>query len=782
MTNETKIQDPVCGMDVDPDKAKWSSEHDGDTYYFCSESCKKKFDKDPEKQLDESSGGGSHNHKDQEDDSGTMYTCPMHPEVKQEGPGDCPKCGMDLEPMDGEAEQEDSEGGDSGKGKEADVMTRRFWVSLVFTLPVFIIGMSHMIPGQPLQEQFSTAVLNWTQLVLATPVVLWGGSIFFKRGYKSIVSWNLNMFTLIALGTGVAYVYSVVATLFPGIFPPSFRDANGNVNVYFESAAVITTLVLLGQMLEARARQKTSSAIRELLDLQPQKARVIDDEGNEKDVPVKEVQKGDRIRVRPGEKIPVDGEIEDGSSSIDESMVTGESVPVEKSQGDEVTGGTVNQKGSFVMTAQRVGSDTVLSQIVDMVRKAQRSRAPIQSIVDKVASYFVPSVVLASVITFIMWAIFGPDPRFGLALVNAVAVLIIACPCALGLATPMSIMVGTGVGAKSGVLVKNAEALESFAKVDTLVVDKTGTLTEGKPKLQSVEAAEGSDENEVLRLAASLEKSSEHPLGESIVEAAKEKELELFDAKDFDSITGKGVRGKIDDRDVAAGNERMLEELGLDAGDLADKADELRSKGQTVMYVIADGNVIGIVGVSDPIKETTPEAMRILRDDGLRIIMVSGDNEKTAKAVADELEIEEVHAGVSPEDKNKIVEKLTDEGGSIAMAGDGINDAPALAAARVGIAMGSGTQVAMESAEITLMKGDLRGIAKARRLSDGVMRNIRQNLFFAFFYNTAAIPIAAGILYPFFGILLSPMIAAAAMSFSSVSVIGNALRLNRLKL
>ena len=639
-----------------------------------------------------------------------------------------------------------------------------------------------MIPGQPVQRIVSPQLLNWLQLVLATPVVLWGGWPFFQRGWASIVNRSLNMFTLIAIGVGTAYVYSVVATLFPHLFPQSFRGHTGEVGVYFDAAAVITTLVLLGQVLELRARSKTSRAIKALLGLAPKTARLIRDDGTEVDVPLDQVKPGDRLRVRPGEKIPVDGIVIEGATSVDESMITGEPIPVEKTKGSKVTGGTVNGTGSFIMRAERVGSDTLLAQIVRMVAEAQRSRAPIQKLADVVAGYFVPAVVLVAVLTFIIWALFGPEPAMAYALVNAVAVLIIACPCALGLATPMSIMVGTGRGATAGVLIKNAEALEVLEKIDTLVVDKTGTLTEGKPRLISVIPVRGQDEVELLLLAASLERGSEHPLAAAIVKGAEERGVKLAETREFRSITGKGVVGSVDGKSVALGNAKLLEELNIKAGELWDQSEELRKEGQTVMHVVVDGAIAGLLGVADPVKQSTPEAIDLLHEDGIKIVMLTGDNRTTAEAVAKRLGIDEIQAEVLPEQKVEVVKRLQAEGRMVAMAGDGVNDAPALAQAHVGIAMGTGTDVAMESAGVTLVKGDLRGIAKARRLSRGTMRNIRENLFFAFIYNVLGIPIAAGVLYPFFGMLLSPVIASVAMTFSSVSVISNALRLNKLQL
>ncbi len=703
----------------------------------------------------------------------TEYVCPMHPQIVRAEPGTCPICGMALEPRTVSLEE---------KNPELEDMTRRFWVSLAFAAPVFGFAMSEMIPGRPIQHALGTRLIAWTQLVLSTPAVLWGGWPLFQRGWASLVNRKLNMFTLIALGVGVAYVYSVVATLVPGIFPPAFRGHGGQVGVYFEAAVVITVLVLLGQVLELRARSRTSSAIKALLGLAPKTARLVRDDGSEEDVPLEQVKPGDRLRVRPGEKVPVDGVVLEGMSSVDESMVTGEPIPVEKSTGNRVTGSTVNRTGGFVMQAERVGADTLLAQIVRMVSEAQRSRAPIQRLADVVASYFVPGVVLAAVATFIVWGTVGPEPRMAHALVNAVAVLIIACPCALGLATPMSIMVGTGRGALAGVLIKNAEALEVMERIDTIVVDKTGTLTEGKPRLVSVTPAAGFSEPELLQFAATVERGSEHPLAAAIVAGAQERGARPGELKDFRSITGKGAVGTVEGRTVALGNRRLLENLNVELGALAEQAEALRADGQTVMFVAIGGRPAGLLGVADPIKASTPEAIQLLHDEGIRIVMLTGDSRTTAEAVAKKLGIDEVVAEVLPEQKGDVVKRLQSEGRTVAMAGDGINDAPALAQAHVGVAMGTGTDVAMESAGVTLVKGDLRGIAKARRLSRGTMRNIRQNLFFAFIYNALGIPFAAGALYPVFGLLLSPMIASAAMSFSSVSVIGNALRLRRLAL
>ncbi len=706
-----------------------------------------------------------------EDFDGTVYTCPMHPEVREPGPADCPLCGMALEPETVSLEPEDT--------SELDDMTRRFWIGAALTMPILVLAMGGMVPGVDMNALVPHGIRVWLELALATPVVLWCGWPFLVRGVRSVQRRSLNMFTLIGLGVSVAYLYSVVATVAPGIFPPSFRSESGQVGVYFEAAAMIVTLVLLGQVMELRARSSTNRAIKSLLELAPNTARRIDEDDNEDDVPLDEVEVGDRLRIRPGEKVPVDGRVVDGRSSIDESMLTGESVPVEKQQGDEVIGATVNGTGSLVIEAAKVGQDSMLNQIVQMVAKASRSRAPIQGLADRVAAWFVPTVILCAVIAFIVWAVWGPDPAMTYALINAVAVLIIACPCALGLATPMSILVASGRGASMGVLFRDAEAIQTLRDVDTLVVDKTGTLTEGQPTLTEVVAADGFDESEVLQIAASLERGSEHPLAEAIVTGARERELELHQVEDFDSVTGQGVTGAIDDRRIALGNASLMESEDIDASALADRAEQLRERGRTAMFLAIDGQAAGLVAVADPIKDTTAEAIRALHDEGLEIVMLTGDSETTARAVARELGIDEVFADVRPEQKADHVRELQEEGRVVAMAGDGINDAPALATARVGIAMGTGTDVAMESAGVTLVKGDLVGIVRAIRLSRATMRNIKQNLLFAFGYNSLGVPIAAGVLYPFFGLLLSPMIAAAAMSFSSVSVIGNALRLRR---
>jgi Cu+-exporting ATPase len=700
------------------------------------------------------------------------YSCPMHPQIVLDAPGSCPICGMALEPRTITGEEEN---------KELTDMVRRFKVGLILVTPLLLLAMADLIPGQPLQHALTMRTITYIQFVLGTPIVLWGGWPFFRRGWASIVNRSLNMFTLIATGTGVAYAYSVVATFSPNIFPASFRTEGGQVDVYFEVASVIVILVLLGQVLELRARSQTSSAIKALLSLAPKTARVIRD-GKEKEIPLDQIKPGDTLRVRPGEKVPVDGVVIEGGSSVDESMITGEPIPIEKTKGNKVTGGTVNGTGSFIMQAERVGSETLLAQIVRMVGEAQRSRAPIQRLADVVSSYFVPGVIVTAVITFVVWSLIGPEPRLAHAIVNAVAVLIIACPCALGLATPMSIMVAVGRGATAGVLVKNSEALEVMEKVDTLIVDKTGTLTEGKPRLISVVSLNGTSESELLRVAASIERGSEHPLAAAIVTAAQERGVQVSEAEEFQSITGKGVLGRIDGREVALGNRSLLEQFKIKADGLIEQAENLRKLGQTVMFVAVDHQAIGVIGVADPIKESTPEAIKTLHNDGIRIVMVTGDNRTTADAVARKLGIDDVEAEVLPDHKVEVVKRLQAQGRIVAMAGDGINDAPALAQAHVGIAMGTGTDVAIASADVTLVKGDLRGIVRARRLSRATMRNIRQNLFFAFIYNTLGVPIAAGVLYPVSGLLLSPIIASAAMSFSSVSVIGNALRLRTVEL
>jgi len=771
-------KDPVCGMTVDPKTSMHRHDHQGTAYYFCCNGCLEKFKADPEAYL-KPAAKPAPKHRPRpaaKAPAGAKYTCPMHPEIVRDGPGDCPICGMALEPMTVTAAAAEEE------NPELIDMTRRFWIGTAFTVPIVILAMGDAFLGDRIGIAISRRLADMIELVLATPVVLWGGWPFFVRAWKSFFGWHLNMFTLIGIGVGVAYAYSVVAVLLPGIFPAAFRGSEGGVAIYFEAAAVITTLVLLGQVLELRARSRTSLAIRALLDLAPKTARRIGADGGEEDVPLDQIVRGDRLRVRPGEKVPVDGVVLEGKSAVDESMMTGEPVPVEKNAGDKVTGATVNGTGGFVMRAERVGAETLLFRIVEMVNAAQRSRAPIQRLADVVSGWFVPAVVVVAIITFVVWSLVGPPPAMAYGLVNAVAVLIIACPCALGLATPMSIMVGTGRGATAGVLIKNAEALEIMEKVDTLVVDKTGTLTEGKPKLVSAVAADGTDEATLLRLAASLERGSEHPLAAAIVAGAKARGLTLADAREFQSDTGKGVAGGVDGRRVALGNARMMAGLGVDAGALAARAEALRGDGQTVMFVAVDNRIAGLVGVADPVKATTLEAVKALQDDGVHIVMLTGDNPVTAKAVAGRLGIDDVEADVLPDQKGRVIERLQKAGRVVAMAGDGINDAPALAQAHVGIAMGTGTDVAIESAGVTLVKGDLRGIVRARRLSRAVMRNIRQNLFFAFAYNTLGVPVAAGVLYPFFGILLSPIIASAAMSLSSVSVIGNALRLGKARL
>ena len=823
---ETRVSvDPVCGMTV-TDESNPRYEYEGIEYRFCSKHCEEQFIANPVRYLEEHTEHTVHNklkehesccHSEhthaggmeltgvkvagasyycpmcpgvEQDHPGTCpkcgmalettgneaavtrteYTCPMHPEIVQDHPGSCPKCGMALEPRTVAVE---------GENEELIDMSRRFWVSAVLALPVFLLAMvADLMPGW-LPEGLSMKTVQWIEFTLATPVVLWGGWPFFVRGWQSVVSWNLNMFTLIGLGVAVAWGYSVIALLFPTIFPPNMLHEDGTVPVYFEAAAVITALVLLGQVLELRARSRTNAAIKLLLGLAPNTARIVRKDGIEEDIALERVMPGDILRVRPGEKVPVDGLVTSGNSAVNESMVTGEPIPVEKSAGDSLIGATVNGTGSLLMRAEKVGSDTLLAQIVRMVSEAQRSRAPIQKMADVVAGYFVPAVVLIAVITLIIWGFWGPEPRLAHAVINAVAVLIIACPCALGLATPMSIMVGTGKGATLGVLIKNAEALEIMEKVDTLVVDKTGTLTEGKPRLVLVKPAQGFNEEEILRLAASLERGSEHPLAEAIVSGAEERGIDLAPTEHFESITGQGVAGKIRGHSVALGNQRLLENLSIDPNELSSGAESGRIKGQTVMYVVIDHQVAGLIGVSDPVKESTAEAIENLHKEGLQIVMLTGDSRITAQAVAEGLGIDQVEADVLPEQKAKIIQNLQAEGRVVAMAGDGINDAPALAQSHVGIAMGTGTDVAMESAGVTLVKGDLRGIVRARRLSRSTMRNIRQNLFFAFIYNSLGVPVAAGALYPIFGILLSPIIAAAAMSFSSVTVIGNALRLRR---
>ena len=760
-------EDVVCGMSVDRASAAHMHRHASEKFYFCSAGCQNKFEADPEKYLEGRPAP-------EPMPEGTQYTCPMHPEIVTDEFGDCPLCGMALEPMGIPT-------GEEGPNPELVDFTHRFWISAALSIPLLVLTMGAMI-GLPFRDWIGEKLAVWVELVLATPVVLWAATPFFKRGWSSIVNKSPNMWTLIALGVGAAFSYSVVATLFPALFPPSFRGHDGVVAVYFEAAAVIVTLVFLGQMLELQARERTGSAIRALLNLAPKTARLIGADGTEADIPVEDVKVGDLLRIRPGDSIPLDGSIAEGNSSVDESMITGEPVPVEKTTGDGVTGGTLNKNGALIMRAEKIGADTVLSQIVEMVANAQRSRAPIQGLADQVASYFVPTVVLVAIISFIVWAVFGPEPSVTYAIVSAVSVLIIACPCALGLATPMSIMTATGRGAQAGVLIKDAEALERFAKVDTLIVDKTGTLTEGKPTLTDVIVEDGIEETDLLTLAASLERSSEHPLADAIVAGANEWGIQLQKTENFEAITGKGVSGTIGGRSVVLGNLAMMEHFKVDSVALAYKADELRTGGKTVMFVAIDGRVAGLVAVADPIKKTTANAIRQLHQSGLKIIMATGDNERTARAVATELGIDDVRADILPEGKKNLIDEINARGGRVAMAGDGVNDAPALAAADVGIAMGTGADVAVESAGITLVKGDLNGIVRARILARGTIRNIKQNLFFAFAYNTLGVPIAAGVLFPIFGVLLSPMIAAAAMSLSSVSVISNALRLRNLKL
>ena len=810
------LTDPVCGMQVSADSVH-RHRHEGEEYLFCSESCREKFAANPggylhpveEKAVQDNAAAG-YCPDDTCDIGSVFYTCPMHPEIRQNGPGACPKCGMALEPVSEPVQTtrteytcpmhpeivQDHPGScpkcgmaleprtvapqeDTG---ELDAMMRRFWVSTALALPVFVLAMVADLAPAWLPAGISMKTVQWVEFALATPVVLWGGWPFFVRGWRSVVSWNLNMFTLIGLGVAVAWTYSVVALLLPQIFPPAMQHQDGTVPVYFEAAAVITVLVLLGQVLELRARSRTNEAIKLLLGLAPKTARVVRDDGSEEDIPLEQVKPGDVLRVRPGEKVPVDGVVTEGNSAVDEAMVTGEPMPVEKTTGERLIGATVNGTGSLLMRAENVGSDTLLAQIVRMVSEAQRSRAPIQKLADIVASYFVPAVVLVAVITFIVWGLWGPDPRLAHAVINAVAVLIIACPCALGLATPVSIMVGTGKGASLGVLIKNAEALELMEKVDTLVVDKTGTLTEGKPKLASLTAINGFTETDVLRLGASLERASEHPLAEAIVRGAGDRDIALSPTGQFESLTGKGVTGEVEGRSVAVGNVKLLEGMKIDPAGLYPSVEAGRAEGQTVMFVTVDGQLAGLIGVADPIKDSTPEAIRTLHEEGIEVVMLTGDSRTTAEAVSGRLGIDRVEAEVLPDQKAEIVKKLQTEHRIVAMAGDGINDAPGLAQAQVGIAMGTGTDVAMESAGVTLVKGDLRGIVRARRLSRVVMRNIRQNLFFAFVYNSLGVPVAAGILYPVFGLLLSPMIAAAAMSFSSVSVIGNALRLRKARI
>jgi Cu+-exporting ATPase len=796
------LTDPVCGMTVDAATDR-RVEYHGTTYGFCCDHCREKFLADPARFVGEGEGAVDAQGAEtagaayicpmcpevHEESPGacpscgmalepdvpigpttrTRYTCPMHPEVVADEAGSCPKCGMALEPVTVTVDEEDN--------PELTAMTRRFWVGLALSIPVLFLAMGDVIPGNPVVSLISQRTSGWIQLVLAAPVVVWGGWPFFVRGWQSVVTWNLNMFTLIGLGVAVGFGYSLIATLFPGIFPDSFRNEAGDVGVYFEASAVIVTLVLMGQVLELRARSRTGAAIKALLGLAPATARRLDESGGEEDVPLDRVHPGDLLRVRPGEKVPVDGVVVEGTSAVDESMITGEAIPVEKRAGDRVVGATVNGTGMLVMRAERVGADTLLSQIVQMVAEAQRSRAPIQKLADVVAGYFVPAVVLASAVTFVVWALVGPEPRMAYALINAIAVLIIACPCALGLATPMSIMVAAGKGASIGVLFKNAEAIEVLRQVNTLVVDKTGTLTVGRPRLVSVVPADGWDDAQMLRLAAGLERGSEHPLAAAIVAGAADRGVQLPEPESFESVTGLGVKGTVNGRVVVLGTEQFLEQQGVSSGGLRERAEALRAQGETVMFAAADGVAAGLLGVTDPVKETTAQAIDHLHREGVRITMLTGDNRMTAEAVSRQLKIDDVVAEVLPDEKAEVVKHLQGEGRIVAMAGDGINDAPALAQAHVGIAMGTGTDVAMESAGVTLVKGDLRGIVRATRLSRATMRNIKQNLFFAFIYNSLGVPIAAGVLYPVFGLLLSPMIAAAAMSFSSVSVISNALRL-----
>ena len=757
--------DPVCSMTVDPHTAKHRADYHGHPYYFCSAGCRTKFVNGPQKYLD------VREPEPVAEDS--VYTCPMHPQIRQVGPGSCPICGMALEP--------ELAGSDIGPNPELIDMSRRFWIGIALTVPIFVLEMGSHIAGA--HSWVDPTLSNYVQFAFATPVVLWAGWPFFVRGWQSLVTRNLNMFTLIAMGTGVAYAYSLIATFAPGLFPQAFRGGHGGAPAtYFEAASVITVLVLMGQVLELRAREATSGAIRALLGLAPKTARRVKDDDSDEDVSLDEIHAGDRLRVRPGDKVPVDGVIIEGRSAIDESMITGESMPVTRQKDSRVIGGTINKSGSFIMRADKVGRETLLSQIVQMVASAQRSRAPIQRLADQVSAWFVPAVIAAAIAAFGAWAMFGPEPRFSYALVAAVSVLIIACPCALGLATPMSIMVGVGRGAQAGVLIKNAEALERMEKIDTLVIDKTGTLTEGRPKVASVLPAPGFDEAQVLKLAASVERGSEHPLAAAIVAAAAERKLELATASDFDSPAGKGVTGTVEGKKIALGNARFLSELNIDTSAVREEAERLRSDGATAVFLAVDGKTAGVIAVADPIKQTTPEALRALAADGIRVVMLTGDNRTTAQAAARRLGIAEVEAEVLPGQKSAVVEKLRREGRVVAMAGDGVNDAPALAAAEVGIAMGTGSDVAIESAGITLLKGDLTGIVKARALSAAVMRNIRQNLFFAFLYNALGVPVAAGVLYPALGLLLSPIVSAAAMALSSVSVIGNALRLRGTKL
>lgn len=770
---EKKYVDPVCGMSTDDPDEYIHDTHEGKDYYFCSEHCRQKFRENPEQYSSRQNGGGDSGSQEKDTTGAKKYTCPMHPEIIRDEPGSCPKCGMALEPRTVSLEEEE-------ENPEYAYMRLRFIIAAIFTAPLVIIAMRHMLPGGHLIEEIaSPRTLGWVEFILATPVVVWSGWVFMVRAVQSVINRNLNMFTLIGLGVSVAYAYSVIAVLFPGIFPDAMRGPHGAVGVYFEAAAVIVTLILLGQVMELKARSRTGAAIKELLGLAPRTARKIEDDGSETDIPLEEVQVGDKLRIRPGEKVPVDGTVLDGSSSVDESMISGEPVPVRKQEGDKVIGATVNSTGSLTMRAEKVGSDTMLARIVQMVAEAQRSRAPIQKLADVVAGYFVPIVIAIALVAFGIWYYTGPEPRLAYALIVAVSVLIIACPCALGLATPMSIMVATGKGAGMGVLFKNAEAIETMRKIDTLVVDKTGTLTLGKPKLTGAVAAEGEKEDTLLRIAASIEKASEHPLAAAIVAGAEERGVEAGEAENFESHTGKGVSGTVDGKKALLGNLRLMQDNGIDTSGLAERAEEMRREGRTVMFVASEGRPAGLLAVSDPVKETTPDAVRQLHAEGMEVVMLTGDTRATAEAVAAELGIDRVLAGVLPDEKASEIKRLQEEGRTVAMAGDGINDAPALAQAHVGIAMGTGTDVAMESAGVTLVKGDLTGIVRARKLSSATMTNIKQNLFFAFVYNSLGVPVAAGVLYPFLGILLSPIIAAAAMSLSSVSVVGNALRLRR---
>ncbi len=764
------VVDPVCGMNINPQEASETFEYQSHLYHFCSDSCATKFKEDPEHYL-----AASKDHPAADAPKDAIYTCPMHPEIQQVGPGSCPKCGMNLEPMDAGAEQDDTELRD---------MTRRFVISSIFTLPLLVIAMGNLLPNQPIDKIMGHTTARWSELILATPVILYCAWPFFTRAVQSVKNKSPNMFTLVGMGVGVAYLFSVVATLLPGIFPEAFRNEDGLVAVYFEAAAFITMLVLLGQVLELRARSQTGSAIRELLELAPPTAILIGDDGTDTEVPVEQLKKGDRVRVRPGDKIPIDGIVTEGHSTVDESMITGEPVPVTKDQGTQVTGGTVNMTGSFVMKVENVGSDTMLAQIVQMVADAQRSRAPIQKLVDAVASWFVPAVIVIAIISFIVWSLVGPPPAMAYALIASIAVLIIACPCALGLATPMSIMVAAGKGAQNGVLIKDAEALETFEKITTIVVDKTGTLTEGKPKLVDVRTTEGIDQRRMLSMVAAAERSSEHPLASAIVSGATDRGIDPMEIENFESVTGKGIRATVESVEIGIGSPKMMHAMDIDPSPLQSAADDARKQGQTAMLVAMGGHLAGMIAVADPIKESTPGAIEAMHKLGLRVVMLTGDNETTAHAIAAKLNIDEVKADVLPHQKAEVVKEFQSKGERVAMAGDGVNDAPALAQADIGIAMGTGSGVAIESAGMTLIGGDLRGLIRARKLSTSTMRNIRQNLFFAFVYNAAGVPIAAGVLYPLFGkaALLSPLIAAVAMSLSSFSVIVNALRLRRVKL